>query len=588
MGIHSRATVEVPVGLIWMLLISGLAPAVSMADQPASTSAPTLPTAPVATSGPIASYRGTVSSALVEDWVNFSPAATADAGPERHVQDMLLTLALADEARRLGLDSRIEVRHELERQRYRQLSALLKQAVSAAVTVTEDDVERRWLEIRDSFTRPQRSRLRNLFKRFPPGVDSETKDALRQEMAALRRRVLEGESFARLAEEESDSQTRLQGGLLGNVRAGTFRPEIDAVAMALEAGELSEVLEAEDGLTLLYCEQKLDAVTRSDDELKEIARDQIIQTSYRRAWHELQQALTERARATYRWEVLAQPAPDPHGSDDPRIWVEFDGGALTVEETAVIWAGQGAVDTERAQLKWADVPKAKLTAAIEAFLLRKMTIREALSRGLHEPPEVDRRWFWKQQQVLSAKALAGEIQARLQPISEPELRAFFEAEGEKLVRPARFRLTVLALSAEERHLRRVYRQGAEIRQRISGGEMSLEEAARRHSVDPSAANGGQVGWVGRWQIPKRFGIDFLREMRRLEPGRLSKWVLSEGRLWLIRLDEAQDPRPMTFDEAKGRIENEIGRRRVEMLEAQIVAEWLEKLEIRFSASPQPN
>ena len=524
MGINLlRALVRGRAGLGWMLLVSSLVSwsATSMADQ--------LGSLPVTDpGGVVATYRGSVSAALVEDWAKYSPGATAGADRRRHTQELLLTLALAEEARRLGLDAQNEVRHELERQRFRQLAPLLKNDVLSTVEVEESEVEKRFLEIRDSFTRPERSRLRNLFKRFPVDADSEVKKALRQEMAALRRRALEGESFARLAEEASDSQTRLQGGLLGNVRAGTFRPEVDAVAMALEAGEVSEVLETEDGLTLLYCEQKLDAVTRSDEELMEIARDQVVNTKYRRAWHELQQELSERARATSETEP---------------------------------------------------------SAAMEDFLVKKMTVREALSRGLHEQPGLDRRWYWKQQQVLSAKALASEIQRRLKPITEQDQRAYFETKGRDLIRPAHFRLTVLALSADEQDLRRVYQRGAEIRQSILRGEVSLEDAARRHSVDPSAKDGGQVGWVGRWQIPKRFGIDFLREMQRLEIGGLSKWVLAEGFLWLIRLDGAQAPRPMTFEEAKGRIENQIGKQRVNQLEAQIVAEWLEKLDIRFPATP---
>ena len=542
---------------------------------------------------PEVTYLASVSPHLIEDWIEFSSGASAEADRNRHIQDLLLTLTLAQEARRRGLDSQFEVRLKLERQRFRLLQPLLKKVILASVGISDQQVETRWLEMRDSFTRPRRSRLRNIFKRFAPGSDQAAKESLRRQMAVIRARILDGESFAQLAEEESDSQTRLQGGLLGNVRPGTLRAEIDAVAMALEVGEVSEILEAEDGLTLLFCEQKLDPVVRSEQELRKIARDQLVHTEFRRRWQALQEQLADRSKVRFLWEVLRKsPRPDARA-----VWIEFEGGSLTIEETVRIWTGKVA-DVVVPEVESGDgtgvealgqVPEAKLTAAIEAYLLPKMSIREALSRGLHEQPGVERRWFWQQQQVLSSEALAAMIQERLRPISEQDQRAYFDRSIQAQdparpgwVRPAHFRLTVLALPAAEQNLKRVYEQGAEIRQSILKGELSLENAARRFSVDPSGQEGGDVGWVSRWQIPKRFGIDFLREMQRLSPGELGKWVLSEGHLWLLRLEEIQAPRKVTFEEAKDRIENEIGQQRVAALEGQIIAEWLEKLDIRFA------
>ena len=45
----------------------------------------------------------------------------------------------------------------------------------------------------------------------------------------------------------ADAGTRFRGGLLGNLPAGQLRPEIDAAAKKLEPGDLSPVLETDDG-----------------------------------------------------------------------------------------------------------------------------------------------------------------------------------------------------------------------------------------------------------------------------------------------------------------------------------------------------
>ena len=60
--------------------------------------------------------------------------------------------------------------------------------------------------------------------------------------------------FAELALKHSECPTSLNGGLLGTVQRGQLYPELEPVAFALQAGELSSIAKSPMGLHLLRCD----------------------------------------------------------------------------------------------------------------------------------------------------------------------------------------------------------------------------------------------------------------------------------------------------------------------------------------------
>ena len=74
-------------------------------------------------------------------------------------------------------------------------------------------------------------------------------------LAAIRETLLDApEDFAAAALQHSECPTALNGGLLGTVPRGSLYPELEPVAFALQAGELSAIAESPMGLHLLLCE----------------------------------------------------------------------------------------------------------------------------------------------------------------------------------------------------------------------------------------------------------------------------------------------------------------------------------------------
>ena len=525
--------------------------------------------APLAGSTPEAAHRPVpeVGEEELASWLAHGPPGRAE-DRDAAFGEVLLVRAFSEEALRLGLDRRPATKMEILTAEGQLAMSELRRHVNASIEVSAEEAEAKYRAIKDTYTLPRRVRLRNLFKRFPLEASEGEKAELRAAMEALRGRVLEGADFAELAEAESESQTRLQGGLLGNVRAGTLRPRIDRVAMAMVEGEVSEVLEEPEGLTLLYCERVLPKVHRTPEELREIARNLLESAAWRADWAAMEALLLRRAAPEWRWRALA--AGD--GSVDPEaVLLETTGGSLTVAEVAALVAPRGidrmvALGTEQ------------IESRARPHLRRWMAIEEVAVRGLKSEALAGRA-RWKRLGILASKAIAEEVGRRLLPVTDADAEALYRAEPERFQRSAHYRLGVIALPFDAADPRPAYELGQRLVASLSAGEASFPDLARRYSREPSAESGGDSGWLSRRALPRVVGIDGLRAILRLAPGGRSGWVRDDeaSLLRLIELRGYEEARPLAWEEAREAARNLVGQRRAEALQAKVTAEWLERL-----------
>ena len=515
----------------------------------------------------LASYRSTVTANELDGWLRFSGEDDSADRPLA-LRDLIVVRSLAEAALGLGLDRRPEVSLELEIEDGRLATAALRRHLNESVVVTDEQAEAKYQEIKDTYTQPRRVRLRNLFKRYPPEATEADKQAVLAEMKNLRQRLLAGENFGELAEKESDSQSRFRKGLLGNVPAGTFPPPIDDIAMAMQPGQISDILHGADGLTLLYCERILEKVVREPEELREIARDWLARQAFKSAWAELEATLRAEVDARYLWQALDADPPDPGA-----ILVELAGDRLSLADV------QRLVRVRSAALEPSRMPRAELREEIEEHLLGRANLREIERRGLEQQDTLAMRRLWARRQVLATHAMQHFVGTELEPPAEEEIRRYYDDHREDFVRPAIFDLAVIRLPLDGDTDRETYRQGERLLHRIQGGEISFEDAARRHSSDPSAADGGRIGSVGRWVLPHRFGFNFLRAALRLEPGEISDVVAEGEDLWILKLVGLEASRPMTYGEARTAAENKVGTARARALQARILDDWIARLQI---------
>ena len=86
----------------------------------------------------------------------------------------------------------------------------------------------------------------------------------------------------------------------------------------------------------------------------------------------------------------------------------------------------------------------------------------------------------------------------------------------------------------------------------------------------------------RSRLTSRLGIEGRRAVDSLDVGEVSELVTTETSLLLLRLDRIHPARVATYEEAEETLRREWIEERLEQIEADVVSEWLDRLEIRYT------
>jgi len=130
-------------------------------------------------------------------------------------------------------------------------------------------------------------------------------------------------------------------------------------------------------------------------------------------------------------------------------------------------------------------------------------------------------------------------------VGEAELEARWKAmPPDDKMKPARVRAAQILVSNEK--------AGKEVKKRLDKGE-AFEAVARSHSIAPNASAGGYLGWFARGEMPEVIeSVCF-----RLKPDEVSELTPSEYGYHLFKVYERTEPRPLTLEEAKPRLAQDL-------------------------------
>ncbi|MBL7116017.1 MAG: peptidyl-prolyl cis-trans isomerase [Kiritimatiellae bacterium] len=125
--------------------------------------------------------------------------------------------------------------------------------VNSAVRINTLDVRRHYDTHIEKYRIPSRVRLRMIVLNKHPKEQLTKKRALAQ---SVQTRIMKGQSFETLAREISEGDAADKGGDWGWLNPAELRPELAHVATKLPARSISEVIETDDDLYILYVEKK--------------------------------------------------------------------------------------------------------------------------------------------------------------------------------------------------------------------------------------------------------------------------------------------------------------------------------------------
>jgi parvulin-like peptidyl-prolyl isomerase len=175
--------------------------------------------------------------------------------------------------------------------------------VFGRVGVTEEEARAYYDAHQQEFTTPATVTLREVLLAAPTdarGINAAADDELRAKASALAARIAAGESFEKVASEESDSPSKANGGLIGPLNVADLSADLRKLLDGMKVGDVTEPLRSPRGYQLIKLEARTDAVTMPFDEARERIDNQVF-TDKRRA--EFQKYLEKlRSQAFIEWK----------------------------------------------------------------------------------------------------------------------------------------------------------------------------------------------------------------------------------------------------------------------------------------------
>jgi len=122
----------------------------------------------------------------------------------------------------------------------------------------------------------------------------------------LRRRVLEGESFAEIAAAESDCPTHVKGGDLGFFMKGQMVPEFEKAVFDLRKNEISDVVKTEFGYHVIQQTDMIPKRKLSFDEVKNEINQELYSQRENKLYNDLLATLTNKYKVIKNEKVIKQ------------------------------------------------------------------------------------------------------------------------------------------------------------------------------------------------------------------------------------------------------------------------------------------
>lgn len=164
----------------------------------------------------------------------------------------------------------LDLRRQLEKQML--VSRVQQAEVMGKISVSDDEVKSYYETHQAEFSSQPQVTLREILIAVPTtegGVNVAIDEAARERANEVHKRITAGEPFPRMAADASDSPSKANGGLLGDIPWTDISPELQKELQPLKAGQITRVLRTSRGYQILKVDARNDGTTRTLEEARE-------------------------------------------------------------------------------------------------------------------------------------------------------------------------------------------------------------------------------------------------------------------------------------------------------------------------------
>ncbi len=164
----------------------------------------------------------------------------------------------------------VGIRRELAVAKY------LKETIESRISVTDAEVREYYEKHPGAFTTERSVNLGSIFVDAPQGSSRDARASALTRISQALERLKHGEPFEKVAKEISQDGVAHLGGRLGVVKRESLPEPLDEAAFSLNEGEISGILESEDGYHLLRIYEKIGGDAEPFEKVAEEARSLLL------------------------------------------------------------------------------------------------------------------------------------------------------------------------------------------------------------------------------------------------------------------------------------------------------------------------
>lgn len=497
---------------------------------------------------------GAISRAELEDYIVAQPEARRSPPTDVSIgewhttmlEDLIIERALEADSLSADLADTQDGREYITGRRESYLIDIAStRLISERVRITDEDLRAFYDTHPEDFSHPAQIRVRNIYRRVPRDAPPDVWDAAHAEMEDLLSQIRNGARFGSLAKEHSDSETASLDGLIGRLDRGKMVPEIEEVLWNLGEGEVSRVIRTPVGFQIFKVEKHLGEFKMSYEEARSRLWRRLTREATEAAEQDILQELIIESGATYRPDNL-------DASDLDSTLFALGDESLTVARFHDRLRSIGFFAAR-------DLPP---HTQLDQAVLERLCLWHAENTGIAHEPEIATSVKALERESGISLAYRKHERILIESLDEQDLRAFHDDRRSRFQTPRLFLLRILTLDfPPDRNWHAVYEELHQMAEEIRAGDRDFSRTAMEHSTDYSASQGGDVGAIRSKALSDWAGPQAQRAIVELSPGQVSDPILIErfntNRLtyerkgyMLVKVEGIEDPRELSFDEAR--------------------------------------
>ena len=194
-----------------------------------------------------------------------------------------------------------DLRKSLEKQMI--ITRVQQNEVMSKIAVNDEDARRYYQQHLGEFTQPRSVTLREIFITVPgdgTAVNVGLDEEVREKIAAVRQRAVNGESYEKLATDISDAPSKANAGLIGPLSLSDLSPDLQKLLESMKQGDITQPLRGAKGYQLLKLETATTSETKPFEEAREDISNKVFTDKRRDEFEKYLQKL--RAQAIIEWK----------------------------------------------------------------------------------------------------------------------------------------------------------------------------------------------------------------------------------------------------------------------------------------------